>query len=73
MAKRISDTQRIVNFGLTADETALNQAIESLTAIRANRYPKDKRATRKPRADKGSRRTQTPPASEAAAAVASGE
>lgn len=72
MAKRITDTQRIINFGMAADEPALNQAIESLTAIRSNRYPKDKRPARKQRADAGKSRARTPtPVVEAAAAAAS--
>lgn len=59
MARKVSDTQRIINFGMGADEASLNQAIESLTAIRSNRYPKEKRqqSTRKPRKP----RTLTPP------------
>lgn len=65
MAKRISDTQRIINFGMGADEAALAQAIESLQAIRANRYPKQQtKAARKPRTDKGTRRTPSPPATD---------
>lgn len=55
MSKRILDIQRIINFAMGADEGTLNTAIESLVAIRANRYPKAKTASkpRKPRSDKG--------------------
>lgn len=59
MGRKVTDTQRIINFGMGADEAALNQAIESLTAIRSNRYPKDKRQSRKPRSDTGKSRTRT--------------
>lgn len=60
MAKRISDMQRLINFAMGADESGLNSAIESLTAIRANRYPKDSCKPRKARSDSGKSRTRTP-------------
>lgn len=62
MGRKVTDTQRIINFGMGADEAALNQAIESLTAIRSNRFPKQTKTARKPRADKGTRRPSTPAA-----------
>lgn len=48
MAKRISETERLIGFGLNASEDILNGAIQSLTAIRNNRFPVEKK-TRKPR------------------------
>lgn len=62
MAKRMTDIQRLINFAMSADEESLNSAIQSLTAIRDNRYPKTTKQTRKPRADAGKPRTrgQTP-------------
>jgi len=60
MAKRISDIQRIINFGLDASAEGLQSAIEALQVIKANRYPKVAKMTRRPRADKGSRRTPPP-------------
>lgn len=67
MAKRISDIQRIINFAMGADEPTLNAAVETLVAIRANRYPKEARTkTRKPRSDKGkSRQSELPGTQEA--------
>jgi hypothetical protein len=58
MSKRVSDIQRIINFAMGADEGALNTAIESLSAIWANRYPKAKGTSkpRKSRSDKGKSR-----------------
>lgn len=63
MAKRISDMQRIINYGLDASAEGLQSAIEALQVIKANRYPKVAKVPRKPRSDAGkSRRTaQSPP------------
>lgn len=69
MARKISDMQRIINFGLDASAEGLQSAIEALQTIRANRYPKQTKTARKPRSDKGSRRVETPPAAESAAAA----
>lgn len=57
MAKRISDTQ----FAMTADESALSAAIESLIAVRANRFPKAASKPRKTRSDKGKNRQEELP------------
>ena len=62
MAKRISDMQRIINFGLDASAEGLQSAIEALQVIKANRYPKAVKVARKQRVDKGARRTPPPPA-----------
>lgn len=56
MAKRITDMQRIISFGMGADESALVSAIDALTVIKGNRYPKDARKARKPRSDAGTKR-----------------
>lgn len=61
MAKKITMQQRLVAFGLEAVSLELNAAIETLQAIRNSRFPKQAKTARKPRADKGSRRTQPPP------------
>lgn len=65
MAKRITDTQRIINFGMGADEAALAQAIESLLAIRSNRFPKQTRATTARKPWKPRTPASTPPAASA--------
>jgi hypothetical protein len=52
MAKRITETQRLIGFAMNADESTLNAAIESLTAIKANRFPKGEKKPRKTRGDK---------------------
>lgn len=70
--KRISDIQRLINFGYNAEEAELNQAIESLTALRSNRFPKQAKAAavrkpRKPRTPAAS----TPPAVSVAEASSS--
>ncbi len=54
MSKRISETERLIGYGLGATEDALNSAIQSLIAIRNNRFPVEKktRKTRKPREPK---------------------
>src|SRR5262245_28284139 len=48
--KRISETQRLIGFAMSAAEDGLNNAIESLVAIRNNRFPNERkpRKTRKP-------------------------
>src|SRR5262249_43582305 len=46
--KRISDTERLIDFAMSATEDALNGAIQSLTAIRNNRFPVVKQS-RKPK------------------------
>lgn len=74
MAKKITPIQRLVEFAMGATEEELDGALQTLKAIRDSRFPSKKAQVRKPRADKGSRRAQTPPpAPEAAAAAASGE
>lgn len=57
--KRLTDQQQLINFAMGADESALNAAIDSLTAIRDNRYPKQSPKPAKPRklrADAGTKR-----------------
>lgn len=49
MAKRISETQRLIGFAMNADEPTLAAAIESLAAIKANRFPKGEKKPRKTR------------------------
>lgn len=56
MSKRVSNNQRIINFGLEASEGELNFAIESLSTIRASRFPKVVAKAKKPRSDKGTTR-----------------
>lgn len=60
MARKISDMQRIINFGLDASAESLQSAIEALQTIRANRYPKQTKTARKQRADAGKSRTRSP-------------
>lgn len=60
MAKRVTMQQRLVAFGLEAVGLELDAAIETLQAIRNSRFPKQAKVARKPRADKGTRRTPAP-------------
>lgn len=72
MARKISDMQRIINFGLDASAESLSSAIEALQVIRSNRFPKQTKTARAKRSDAGKSRptrtpTSTPPAPDAAA------
>lgn len=60
MAKKKSDTQKLIAFGMAATADQLNAAIESLQAIRDSRFAT---TARKPRADKGTKREPTAPES----------
>lgn len=52
--KPISDRQRIITYASRCDEKELTEAIETLQAIRAGRFPNEpKRAGRKAKAAKG--------------------
>lgn len=69
MARRQTPIQKLVTFAMGVTEDELNGALETLRAIKDSRFPSKKAQARKPRADKGSKRTP-PPATEAAAAAA---
>lgn len=58
MAKKITPIQRLVEFAMGVTEDELSGAIETLKAIKDNRFPS--KPARKARADKGSRRTPAP-------------
>ena len=56
MAKRITMMQRLVAFAMEASADELNSALETMLAIKSNRFPTTKSAPRKPRKDKGQSR-----------------
>lgn len=56
MAKRKSDTRKLIDFAMaeTTTEDALNATIETLIAVRMNRFPPSKpKPSRKQRSDAG--------------------
>lgn len=59
MGRKVTNMQRIINFGLGASNEALDSAIEALQVIKANRYPKVVKTVRAKRSDAGKSRIRT--------------
>lgn len=71
MPKRQTPIQKLVTFAMGVTEEELNGALDTIKAIKDSRFPKTVKAARKPRADKGAKRT--PPPAPATDSSASGE
>lgn len=61
MAKKISAVQRLVGFAMESTEEELNAVLEVVQAIKASRFPAQKKAARKTRSDKGTTRATIKP------------
>jgi hypothetical protein len=63
MAKRITDTERLITFAMNASEDTLSSTIQTLAAIRNNRFPTEKksRKPRKPKEPSAEKKNDKPP------------
>jgi|ERR1051325_2858140 hypothetical protein len=59
--KKISDKQRLITYAAQATEEQLSDAIETLQAIRAGRFPKERRKSATPRKTRTAKPTASQP------------